>query len=237
MMFFRRSFSRWLPAALLSLASPLGAGVLFDSGPPNGFGFYSDPGAGQILGVAFTLGSASTVRQVTWWGGGEPSGSLNGTDHFTISFYAFGGATPDTSTAFSYAVIPTRTASGSIFGTLPQYRYVASIPDTALAAATWFVSITNDLDDPDDDWAWSRTSTLAPLFRKSAPADPWTQLFFPDDRLAVILADDTGSNGSGGGSGSGNGSPVPEPASLALSALGLALLYATRPPARRSVKP
>lgn len=223
----------WIPksaaaVALLAFALPSGAAVLFDGGPPNGSGFYSDPGAGQIVGVAFTLAAPATIRHVTWWGGQEPAGSLNGSDNFAIAFYGFSGATPDTAPTLSYSVLPSRINDGTIFGSLQQYRYVASIPDTVMMAGTYFVSITNDLADPDDDWAWSRTSTVAPLFKKNAPGDPWTQLPVPDDRLAVILSDESPNGGGGTGGGGGNGGAVPEPQTLALFTAGLGALVALR---------
>jgi hypothetical protein len=207
------------------MAATSEAAVLFDSGPPNGWGFYSDPGAGQIMGVAFTLAAPATVRHVTWRGGPEGAGTDNGTDNFAIAFYNFGGAAPDTAPAVSYSVLPSRSSDGTFFGSLQQYRYVASIPDTVLMAGTYFVSITNDLNDPDDDWAWSRTDTDAPLFKKNAPSDPWTQLTFPDNRLVVILADEAPGGGNTGG---GNGGAVPEPETCALFTLGLGAFLALR---------
>jgi hypothetical protein len=219
------SFSLKLPALAFSLLTlPAGAAVIFDSGAPNGYGFYSDPGASQIIGVAFTLDSTVTVRDVTWWGGQEPSGSLNGADNFTIGFYGFGGALPDTVPSVVHAVNPSRVNDGTIFGSLQQYRYTASIPDTVLVAGTWFISIVNDLDDPDDDWAWSRTNTVRPFFEKSTPDGPWQQLFYPEDRLSVILS------GVGGGAGGadGPGGEVPEPETAAMFCLGVAGLITLR---------
>lgn len=97
-----------LGAALLMAAAASEAAALFDSGPPNGWGFYSDPGAGQIMGVAFTLAAPATVRHVTWWGGPGGSGTYDGIDNFAIAVYGFSGATPDTAPAVSYSLLPSR---------------------------------------------------------------------------------------------------------------------------------
>lgn len=216
--------SRILPAALaIALGAPgLQAAVVLDTGTPNGFAFYSDPDAGQILGVALTLGAPATIRQVTWWGTYFGAASLNGTDNFTISFYGFAGAVPDTLPQLTHSMSPTRVADGTSNGA-PQYRYASAIPDTNLAAGSYFVSIVNDLNDPDDDWGWSRVNSLQPFFKKSTLNGPWTQLASDDDKLAVILADDLGGNGGGGGGGN-----VPEPGTFGLLAAGAAVLFALR---------
>ncbi|MEP6962184.1 MAG: PEP-CTERM sorting domain-containing protein [Acidobacteriota bacterium] len=206
--------SSFLILALLG-GSVASATTVFDNGAPNltnAFNSDLDFSPTQVSFDDFTVG-AVTLRQVVWHGIYAATNTASVVDSFTIQFFNNVAGSPSGAAIQSYAVSPSRVNTGNlVVSTYKDYLYTATIPDTVLAAGTYWISIFNNtVLDTDDNWYWSTSSNSGNAKLSNGGAAPSSI----GVELSFALTDTASSS-------------VPEPSSLLLSAAGLTGFAALR---------
>lgn len=157
-----------LAALLLLVAAPAFAGeVLVYQQSPDYQGLYAsqnDTSTGGLGNFAtsydnFTLGTASTINQVTWVGGYYNPQSLGPISQWTVSFYANNGGQPGTLLqAFTIAGNGGETfLQNDVVGD-PNYGYTAAVSFSVAAGTTYWLSVEPNLAFPPQ-WGWGSSST------------------------------------------------------------------------------
>jgi hypothetical protein len=186
--------------ALLLLASPLRADILFSQPVINGgVALASDFARAQQEADIFSLAQSASVQSIQWWGayanGDTP------TDHFTLRFFADTTGNPAMTPFVNVSLSGvTRTATNLVdnLGD-PIYSYQATLPSSVLVdgATTYYLSLVNNT----GDWDWVG----------SGPGTHWAR---PDDASQWTVSSNTTDF-----SFELSGTPVPEPSTLLLLAV------------------
>ena len=151
-------------AATIWAAAPASAAVLFEQAPPDGAdGAVQSSIFAAELADNFTLGAASTVSSVEWWGfyvdllgalgpGGLVPDGTPTTDSFSVVLYEDAGGLPSDPSALALTGMITRTLTGltsappvGLNFVAPVYLYELTLAaPLALDSGTYHLSVIND---------------------------------------------------------------------------------------------
>ena len=157
-----------LAALLLLVAAPtFAAEVLIYQQSPNYQGLYASQNDTSTNGFGnfatsydnFTLGTATTINQVTWVGGYYNPQSLGPIRQWAVSFYANNGGQPGTLLhAFTIAGNGGESfLQNDVLGD-PIYFYKVGVSFNAAAGTTYWLSVVPDLAFSPQ-WGWTSSST------------------------------------------------------------------------------
>jgi len=217
----------WLAFAIAGLmaawSAPASAVVLYDNGTPdyNNVWFSDIPDNGFIAYDYFTLGSASTITGIEWWGiyygDNTPPAGGNVFD-YEIQSNPGGNGQPsgevdsDAGSLGSGSPVDTGTQSFS-FGSYDVYEFNAST-SISLPAGSYFLTIYGTAADGVNTYGW--------VTSEETETDEWSYdpsgAFWDGPNDAGLAFNLTGTNGGT--------AFVPEPATMTLLGLGLTGLVA-----------
>lgn len=191
-----------LAAGLAMSAGSAQADVLLEQLPNFANAYFSDYSGNfpdQELADNFTLSSANTINQITFWGVYYPSNSPS--DNFTVNIYADSGSNLPGALLSSQPITTSRTDTGvDAFG-VDFYEYTASLssPFAAAGGTQYWISVVNSAGNPASSWGWGTGNGDANGAYSLDSTGSWNQL---GESLAVRLEN-----------------VVPAPSSLALAGL------------------
>jgi hypothetical protein len=208
--------------------SAVNASVIYSQAPDQLRGRASDVATPEETADNFTLGSAATVRSITWWGAydfGDGTDPPLGTENFTIRFYsdAAGGPSSNPSATLNVGGSVGREATGNTVAGFVEYQYQVDSADLVLAAGTHYLSIVDDTRETDDDiresgdgkkffWESGTAGDSNDWFRLSIGSGDWVRASTMSHAFAL----------------NGDLLSVPEPTTLVLLGLGLVGLGFTK---------
>ena len=164
-----RALTGMVAVAVLGLGGVANAELVVDQIAHADLGYWSDGQAGQFynqrIGDDFTLGSATTVTDISWVGHSENwfSGDLANVLMFHIEIFEDNGFGAPGASVYStdVSVGVTNAVALDINGgtTSTNFRHTASVGALNLDAGNYFLSIGAKNSDPDGDgWAWNTAS-------------------------------------------------------------------------------
>jgi hypothetical protein len=195
--------------------SAVNASVIYSQAPDQRGGRASDVATPVETADNFTLGSAATVRSITWWGAydfGDGTDPPLGTENFTIRFYsdAAGGPSSNPSATLNVGGSVGREATGNTVAGFVEYQYQVDSADLVLAAGTHYLSIVDDTQGIGDVkrffWESGTAGDSNDWFRLSIGSGDWVRASTMSHAFAL----------------NGDLLSVPEPTTLVLLGLGLA---------------
>lgn len=166
-----------------------------------GFGWNSNAGAQQIA-EAFTVDTATTATDITWWGFFHDDSTIG---DFDVLFFSDSSGTPD---AVEFSLTSMLGLAGTATGLTNTsgnaiFEFSMSLGSLGLAAGDYWVSIRSSNGSPLFAWSHSSTDGTGNVFARFADDGAWEEFTTGDrDRQAMQLIG------------------VPEPTSLLLIALG-----------------
>jgi hypothetical protein len=143
----------------MGMTGKAGASILVSQTPVNNStSTTSETGNRQQLADNFSLGSASSVQSVNWWGAYD-NGTLQSTS-FEIRFYSSLTGSP---VAFSAQTVSTIQVTSTAFTTTTPstsgttlYEFQANLPSAvSLPSGTTYISILNNPTNSNNHWSWS----------------------------------------------------------------------------------
>jgi hypothetical protein len=209
-----RRLGVWAATALFAtMASTANADLLYSQPTiDHAVAYQSSLGAGSQNADSFQVNGVVTVESIGWWGSYNVF-NPNIVDDFIVRLFSDTSGAPGGLLQEYSGITVSRSGSGqqdSTGGTVFRYDY--DLPDFALSAGTYYLSILNET--TSTEWLWSSTGAGGTSFFRPSDTDPWAEV---SDDLAF---DVTGTRQT---------QTVPEPESVALVALaGACLLLARR---------
>jgi hypothetical protein len=169
-----------LAALVLASVAPrrADANTVFSQAPPlnNANGYVSDFGEPKQRADNFSLGAATTVTSIRWWGSyfGNASPALT---NFSLRFFADAAGTPVTAPFYSQAITgATRTATALVDASGDTiYQFDANLPVSQLFAGstTFYASVVENVAGSTFFWV---AQSSGPDWVRNTDADAWQNL-------------------------------------------------------------
>ena len=153
-----------IPLLLLCVQPVCAAVIVFDNGvPSNDHLSFSDRDTIYRTADDFTLGSATSIVSVAWFGAYWIDNVAPAASSFEITFYSDDSDAPGSVIASQVIGDVAGTLTGnqvSEFPTVNGLAYESAIDPVALeAGTTYWVSITNNTPTTDSTWSWLASAT------------------------------------------------------------------------------
>jgi hypothetical protein len=138
--------------------------VVYSSGSPNQsslwYGDTANPPA-TWAATEFTLGSAATIDQVSFWGGYTQLNAASASDKFTLGIYSDSGGSVGSLVATVSLGNAGETATKSYIQSSPEYAYNASFASIALGSGSYFIALQRTAGTGSGIWGWETANATA----------------------------------------------------------------------------